>query len=170
MNIQTLAAEQIAKLPAVMTTSAEYEALYREDMLGCIASIHLDLLTHSAIVTTAGGCVDMTGCIATLMMLDPQIADIQTIDGRALVVNNQGEVTGTRQAKDTQYIRDPRAGWRAIRWDRTEPSQSEGFGTAFVVKRLQALLLAALRATKEKLAPPPGCTTGRTGKTDIPSP
>jgi hypothetical protein len=147
---QTIPAEQIAQLPAVECTDAEYEQLQRDDMQGSIASIHLDLLNHTAVITTAGGCVDMTGCIATVMVLDPAIENIQTINGAALVLDDRSQPSGYKRAKDTQYLRDPDAGWYAIDWDRNQPTRSEHYGTAFVVKRLKAILLAALRATKRR--------------------
>jgi hypothetical protein len=166
MKIQTIPAEDIAKLPAIEATGADCERLWREDIKGCIASVHVDLLNHQAIITTVTGCTDMTGAIATVMMLDPDIESVQIIDGNAF--------TGTSQKKDSQYVRDPEAGWYSIRWHRPAVTRTENFGTAFVVKRLQQLLLAALRATRrmakierpdrKKSAPP---FSGRTGRTEM---
>jgi hypothetical protein len=137
--VKTISVEEIERLPAVRVTSEQYEALWREDMKGCIKSIAVDLADHTAIVTTAGGCVDMTGCISTVMMIDPEVENIQTIDGGAFVAEHR--------SKDTQYVKDPELGWFAIRWDRSPPTRGEYCGN-FVVKALQSLLLAKLRATR----------------------
>ena len=65
------------------------------------------------------------------------------------MLNEQHEVTGQwRQMKDTQYLKDPAGGWFAVLWDRLGPTYTETHGTAFAVKKLQALLLATLRSTK----------------------
>jgi hypothetical protein len=140
--MNTIPAEQIERLPAVNVTGEEYEQLWRAEMGTCVKSISLDFLQHTATVTTAGGCVDMTGCIATVMMLDPEIQNIQTIDGNAF--------SGKRHCtKGAQYVKDPERGWLGITWDLGSPRRGEYCGTAFAVKALQSMLLAALRRTRK---------------------
>jgi hypothetical protein len=108
----------------------------------CIRSISVDFLDHTATVMTAGGCVDMTGCIATVMMLDPKVQNIQTIDGNAF--------SGKRHCtKDAQYVKDPERGWLGITWDLGSPRRGDYCGTAFAIKALQSMLLAALRGTRK---------------------
>jgi hypothetical protein len=121
-TVKTISAHKIEQLPAVRVTDKQYEALWREDMKGCIKSISVDFSDHTAIVTTANGCVDMRGCISTIMMLDPAVENIQTIDG--------GAFTDEHCSKDTQYLKHPEHGWFAIRWDRSVPSRGDFYGTA----------------------------------------
>jgi hypothetical protein len=143
--LESIPAEQIERLPAVDVTCEEYERLWRADMATCVKSINLDFLKHTATVMTAGGCVDMTGCIAAIMMLDPDVRNIQTIDGNAF---------GGKQhcTKDAQYVKDPERGWFSLSWDRPMPMRSEFYGTAFATRALQSMLLAALRGTRKLLA------------------
>jgi hypothetical protein len=138
----TIPAEQIEQLPAVKVTDEEYEQLRRAEMGTRVKSISIDFSKHTATVVTVGGCVDMTGCIATVMMLDPEIQNIQTIDGNAF--------SGKRHCtKDAQYVKDPERGWLGITWDLDPPRRGEYCGTAFAVKALQSMLLAALRGTRK---------------------
>lgn len=142
--MNTIPAAQIEQLPAVKVTGEEYERLWRAEMGTCVKSISVDFLTHTATVLTAGGCVDMTGCIATVMMLDPELQNIQTIDGNAF----SGKPHCT---KDAQYMRHPERGWFCVSWDHGAPRKGDYCGRAFAVKALQSMLLAALRGTRKPI-------------------
>lgn len=43
-------------------------------------------------------CCDMTGCIALFEKIDPEVRKIKTFSG---------------EKRDTEYVRQPRGGWRA---------------------------------------------------------
>src|ERR1700729_669429 len=132
----TVPAEDIERLPAIRATTEQVDALFHEDMRGCVKSITVDFLNHTATVTTTHGCVSMGACIATVMMLDPAVENIQTING------NGWPTAGQHCSKDTQYIKHPEQGWFAIHWQKDKPSKGDYYGTEFVVKRLQSQLLA----------------------------
>jgi len=132
----TVSAGQIEKMPAVKATPDEYQVSYRED-IGCsLKSIEIDFVDHRALVTTVSGHTDMTGCISLVMMLDPDINNIQTVDGNAFL--------GEHRIKDTQYIKHPDNGWYAVCWDKPSPTKTHPHGTNFVKKRLTQMLSSLL--------------------------
>jgi len=111
------------------------DRLWHPAMTTAVRSITYNFETRGAIVRLPNGCcTDMSGCIASILMIDPAAREIKTFSGAA---------------PDSSYIRHGEE-WYALRRDGSPFSYRwfKGSEHWHFVKRLQQLLLSALRDTK----------------------